>query len=296
VRVSEVPPEVYNPGLHVLQLSARATLYAESEPQSLQDALEAAAKRPGVHSVQLSLPPAAAVPAGQDATTDVPSHLLPAGQEVQVVRVLALLPEVKLPAAHVVQVLAPIALKRESSLQAEHVAMPDCDAKAPAAHCVHVLDPAAATDPALHLVIVENPSAVCPGGLLVHALRVPLSPPEVYDPAAHVSHLAAPADDHLLSLPHALHCALPVGANAPGGHSPQADAPAAANEPALHTKTWLVPSQRWPSWHSEHVLRVLELPPEVNEPELHVWHSSEPALLYCASLPQLKQDPDCSGA
>ena len=179
MRVSEVPPEVYDPGLHVLQLSARATLYAESEPQSLQAALEAAAKRPGVHSAQLSAPPAAAVPAGQGAITDVPSHLLPAGQDVQVVRVSALLPEVKLPAAHVVQVLAPIALKRESLLHVEHAAMPGCDAKVPAAHSVHVLDPAAAADPAWHSMIVEDPSATWPCGLFVHALRVPLSPPEV---------------------------------------------------------------------------------------------------------------------
>ena len=85
VRVVLSPPDVYDPGGHVLQLLAPPPLYASSSPHAEHPLAPAAAKKPAPHSVLVL------VPSG---------HSEPAGHSVQLVRVVLVPPNVNEPAGH----------------------------------------------------------------------------------------------------------------------------------------------------------------------------------------------------
>jgi hypothetical protein len=87
----------------------------------------------------------------------------------------------------------------------------------------------------------------------VHEVRVVTVPPAVNEPATHVAQLLAPAALYLESAPH---CACV-----------------------------LLPSHDEPGGHAVHEVRVVKLPPAVNEPAAHVAQLLATAVLYLASAP-----------
>ena len=88
----------------------------------------------------------------------------------------------------------------------------------------------------------------------LHDVRVVDVPPAVNEPTAHVlQRLAFPAL-YLVSAPHAEHVLLPP----------------AAKRPVPHGVCTLLPSHHEPAVHALHELRVVDVPPAVNEPAVHV--------------------------
>ena len=84
--------------------------------------------------------------------------------------------------------------------------------------------------PGSHFVSLLEPSHEDPTGQSSQLVRVVLSPPEVKDPCGHVLQLPAAAWLYLASSPHGVHVLEPT----------------AANLPAAHSTTTLVPSQAEP--------------------------------------------------
>lgn len=140
-----------------------------------------------------------------------------------------------------------------------------------ASQLVHDAAPAFENVPALHVVILLPPSHFPPAGHVAHDVRVALVPPLVYEPGAHTWQLSAlPAAENLMSMPQFV----------------QDDAPALENVPAGQVVMTLVPSHLEPAAHVVHVSRVRRVPPEVNDPALHVRHLSAcPAFEYRLSAP-----------
>ena len=108
-------------------------------------------------------------------------------------------------------------------------------------------------------------------------MRVVLSPPDVKEPAGHVLQPLAPSSLYCSSLPHA----------------EQLLEFAAANSPAEHFETTLVPSHAEPAGHTLHAVRVDASPPVVKEPAGHIEHSGALFSLYVLSLPHGSQRPLC---
>ena len=108
------------------------------------------------------------------------------------------------------------------------------------------------------------PSHLYPAAQVVQYSRRVLVPPPVLDPAAHTSHLVCPVlAAYFLSSPQSAHAVPPVLAYVPLGH----------------TVTVLDPSHEEPVRHVLHLLRVLTVFSDVNEPAAHAVHLSAPALL-----------------
>jgi hypothetical protein len=289
VRVVAVPPAVNEPATHVAQLLAPAALCLASAPHAGHELLLPGEKRPAGHSVCALLP----------------SHDEPAGHAAHEVRVVAVPPAVNEPAAQVAQLLAPAALCLASAPQAVCTLLPSHDE--PALHAEHevrvVAVPPAVNEPAAHVAQLLAPAALClaptphakhellpagekcpaghcvcallpshdePAGHAAHEVRVVAVPPAVNEPAAHVAQLLVPAALCLASVPHAGHELLPPGEKRPTGHCVCA----------------LLPSQDEPAGHVEHEVRVVDVPPAVNEPAAQVAQLLAPAALCLASAPQ----------
>ena len=112
----------------------------------------------------------------QGTTSLLPSHVEPAGQTVQVVRVVGVPPLVYEPATQVLQ--------------------------------DNVL-PSLYRYPTPHSSCLKNPLHVKPAGQVVQLVRLLTSPPLVYDPAPHVLQAVAPAPLNFLSEPHGTCTLLP---------------------------------------------------------------------------------------
>ena len=113
-----------------------------------------------------------------------------------------------------------------------------------------------------------------------------LVPPEVNQPAAHGSQLAAWFALHRLSAPHSTqpplseryvparqntHCVAPASDVEPSSQATQLDAPGPAEyEPAAQGWTTLVPLHADPAGHRVQLVRVAFVPPEVNEPPVQI--------------------------
>ena len=134
VRVVKVPPTVNEPGGHVRQLAAPASLHAMSAPHSVQLAAIAADHVPARHGVHERAPPEALVPATHAVGALVPSHACPGAQRSQRSRVVLSPPEVKEPPGQGTHALAPTALHRSSLPHAAHVAAPCSSLKRPLGH------------------------------------------------------------------------------------------------------------------------------------------------------------------
>ena len=65
----------------------------------------------------------------------------------------------------------------------------------------------------------------------------------------------------------------------PARHGEQDDALPAAYVPSLHGVCTLVPSHEYPSEHLLQLVRVVVVPPDVNDPAGHVLHALAPATL-----------------
>ena len=93
-------------------------------------------------------------------------------------------------------------------------------------------------------------------------------PPAVNNPAEHVLQPEAPTSAYLLSVPHEIHLA-----------------PAPAYLPAAHGTTVLEPSHGVPDLHSSQLVRVVDVPPDVDEPTGHNRQLAAPANEYLLSSP-----------
>ena len=203
-------------------------------------------------------------------TTLVPSHAEPIGHSLQAVRsVVFVPPEVNQPAPHTAQLAAWFALHRLSAPQASHTAT--CPAEnVPARHGAHDDAPLAALVPAPHACCSLVPSHAKPGGQGAQFVRVVIpSPPVVHEPAGHALQLLAPASLYRLSLP----------------HSEQLLAPAAAAYPASHCSMMLVPLHSFPARQAVQAVRVVFVPPEVNQPARQIEQFSALLSLHALSAP-----------
>ena len=124
-----------------------------------------------------------------------------------------------------------------------------------------------------------------PAGHGVQLVRVMPVPPEVNEPAGHVSQVAASFELHRLSAPQASHPLWSARRCVPARHDAHDDAPAPEYVPASHAVTMLVPSQRDPAGQGSQRDRVVLSPPDVNEPLGHVLQPLALALRYLSSLP-----------
>jgi hypothetical protein len=95
-----------------------------------------------------------------------------------------------------------------------------------------------------------------------HEVRVRLSPPGVKEPAAHVLQLLAPASLYMASVPQAVSA--------------------------------LLPSHDEPLEHAEHEVRVVAVPPAVNEPATHVAQLLAPLAANFVSPLQIGCSPSAS--
>ena len=134
--------------------------------------------------------------------TLVPSHAEPAGQTLQLVRVVSSPPDVNQPASHTEHCAAEFSLHRSSAPHASHPLWSD-RRYVPAKHGAHDIAPSAEYVPLPHGVIVLEPSQKDPAGHGEQALRVVLSPPEVLEPDGQSLQLLAPAALYFVSSPHA---------------------------------------------------------------------------------------------
>ena len=307
-RVWVVPPAVCDPAAHVAQDAAPTPEYFVSTPQS----------------TQLAAPPTLYVPAPHDVTLLVPSHTLPAVHTVHAVRVPEVPPDVDDPDAQVVHTDAPAADHSESLPHPAHVLPPLVARNLPAAqgvavevpsqrdptshspqvvrvveeappdvveplghtvqesavpaalyllsfpHETHVDASAMLKVPASQGVTVDEPSHRLPAVHDLHSVRVVVVPPLVYEPDAQLAHAAAPLLLYFLSSPHPEQLLLPE----------------VENSPAEHWTTTLLPEHTLPAGHGEHVLRLLAVPPLVNEPVAHALHASAPSADHFFSSPQ----------
>ena len=115
-----------------------------------------------------------------------------------------------------------------------------------------------------HETIVLDPPQECPSGHALHDVLVPVVPPLVYEPAAHITHEVERLEmEYCLSLPQSSHVT----------------APGAAYFPAAQTVTVCVPSQASPSRQSVHEVRVFLSFPDVKLPSPQVRHCCCPAAL-----------------
>ena len=274
VRVPAVLPAVYEPALHVLQLLEPAVLYAVSRP----------------HGVCVLLP----------------SHVEPAGHVVHEVCVVVPPPAVNEPEPHVLQLLALVPL---------YLVSPP--------HATHAAAPPVAKRPALHGVLAPSPAHAVAGGHAMHDVRDVAVPPAVYvyDPARHTPQLEAPLFVLNLLPLHPVHELIPAAAYLPAVHTalvllplhewPAGHAlhearvvqlPPAVKEPAPHVLQLvdpvplyllslphgvctLLPSHTSPAGHASHEMRVVDVPPAVNEPAVHVLQLAAPAVLNLVSPP-----------
>ena len=168
-------------------------------------------KVPGSQSVHELAPPVLYFPAGHSLLTLVPSHVDPAGHEVQLVRVVLVPPQVNEPTVHGSQVEAWFALHKSSAPQASH---PLWSATwcVPARHGAHDDAPPGAYVPASHASCTLVPSHANPSGQGSQLDRVVLSPPDVNEPPGHVLQPLALALRYLSSLPHGVHALEPAAA------------------------------------------------------------------------------------
>jgi hypothetical protein len=80
-------------------------------------------------------------------------------------------------------------------------------------------------------------------------LRLLAAPPLVNEPVAHALHVSAPSADHFFSSPQGRHPAVPAAEYVPPEQVPTDD----------------VPSQSRPTLHGVHVVRVVLVPPDVDD-------------------------------
>ena len=149
--------------------------------------------------------------------TLVPSHAEPAGHSTQLVRVVAVPPDVNEPTGHGLQRLALFALQKLSSPHCSH--RPALARNQPARQNSHCVEPAVETVPAGHgsqleapcsgekvpdghLVWVLEPSHEKPAGHGLHAVRVVGVPSDVNEPTGHFEHRGALFALHMSSAPH----------------------------------------------------------------------------------------------
>ena len=113
-----------------------------------------------------------------------------------------------------------------------------------------------------------------------------LVPPDVNEPGGHTEQSDALFALHRLSSPQTTqpplsesfvparqntHCVAPASDVEPSSHDVQFDAPAAGEyEPAAQGSTTLVPLHADPAGHGVQLVRVVLVPPDVNEPPVHV--------------------------
>ena len=109
-----------------------------------------------------------------------------------------------------------------------------------------------------------------------------LVPPDVNEPGKHTEQSDALFTLHRLSAPHSTqpplaercvparqnaHCVAPASDVSPASHAMHSEAPAAEEyEPAAQGSTTLVPSHAEPAGHRLQLVRVVLVPPEVNQP------------------------------
>ena len=82
----------------------------------------------------------------------------------------------------------------------------------------HTLEPAAAKDPAGHVIETLVPSHAEPAGHLAHAVRVVFEPPDVNQPVLHIEQLAALSALYKFSAPHATQAAASAADEVPARH------------------------------------------------------------------------------
>ena len=132
-------------------------------------------------------------------------------------------------------------------------------------------------------------------------------PPDVNEPAGHTWQCAALFELHSLSDPHSTqppvadkyvparqnsHCVAPVLEVVPSAHFVQLDAPVSdENVPAAHSSMMLVPLHDEPAGHSEQLVRVVNVPPDVNEPTGQTWQCAALFELHSLSTPHSTQPP-----
>ena len=117
------------------------------------------------------------------------------------------------------------------------------------------------------MVCALLPSHEYPLGHAVHAVRLNESLPLVKDPAGHMVHAAALPALNLESSPHRSHLELP----------------AAANAPAMHCITTLLPEHALPAGQVVQAVRCVGSLPVVYDPSRHVPHETAPTGLYLLS-------------
>ena len=117
---------------------------------------------PRSHGSQTLALPIENVPGGHGVLTLVPSHMNPAGQTLQAVRVVMVPPDVNELGGHVRQVAAPFSLHSSSAPHSVQFAAIAAD-HVPARHGVHERPPPAALVPAAHAVRTLVPSHAYPG-------------------------------------------------------------------------------------------------------------------------------------
>ena len=114
-------------------------------------------KVPGSQSVHELAPPVLYFPAGHSLLTLVPSHVDPAGHEVQLVRVVLVPPEVNEPTVHGSQVVAWFALHKSSAPQTSQP--PLSESFVPARQNMHCVAPASDVEPSSHTVQLDAPGS-----------------------------------------------------------------------------------------------------------------------------------------
>jgi hypothetical protein len=211
------------------------------------DPASAALKSPASHDVQDEASAGACFPAAQGAqdVDPVATAKWPGEQLVQIVAPLA----ANFPAGHFAQ--APVSVVSPAS-QPPQALLLGLDSF-PAGHAEHVVAPATANFPEAQAVVVLVPSHEDPAGHAAHEVRVVVVPPAVNEPTAHVAQVLTPVALYLESAPHFV-CVL-------------------------------VPSHEDPAGHAAHEVRVVVVPPAVNEPTAHVAQVLTPVALYLESAP-----------
>ena len=140
----------------------------------------------------------------------------------------------------------------------------------------HVLLPPALYVPASQLIFTLEPPHDEPAGQGLHAVRVISLGPDVYEPAAHVEHVAAPPLENVRSDP----------------QLSQEVEPPELYVPAPQGEITCVPSQVLPPGHVLQLVRVRVplKPPLVKLPVGHVRHASAPSeVWYALSAPHSVQ-------